>query len=143
MFAEVEPSPWREDTQTSMTALAGSTVQLFNFKGAEVRLVQIEGNPWFVASDVTRALGMDVNQTGNYLRCMDDGEKQKAHRSTLNLFKGKGPALYNIISESGLYKLVMRSDKPVAKSFQDWSPRWFSRRSARTGREHRQQVNVW
>jgi len=35
-------------------------------------------------------------------------------------FGGKGGANAGIISESGLYKLIMRSDKDTARPFQDW-----------------------
>ncbi len=38
-----------------------------------------------------------------------------------------------LLSESGLYKLIMRSDKPQARPFQDWVTREVSRRSGRTG----------
>ena len=37
-----------------------------------------------------------------------------------NLLRGKGSGKLKLISESGLYKMVMRSDKPEAKAFQDW-----------------------
>ena len=97
-----------------------NNVTIFNFNASEIRVVTIEDNPWFVASDVIRTLDMDTNQTANYIRWLDATEKRKVHRFTLNLFKGRGTANYNCISESGLYKLVMRSDKPQAKPFQDW-----------------------
>jgi prophage antirepressor-like protein len=105
---EVEPSPQRENNQAS-------TVQLFDFKGAEVRLVEIEGAPWFVASDIRYALG--IRQGGTNLKSLGDDEKQVIRKSGSTTFKGHG---LSVISESGLYKLVMRSDKPEAKGFQDW-----------------------
>lgn len=37
-----------------------------------------------------------------------------------NLFAERGNPRITLISESGLYKLIMRSDKPEAKEFQDW-----------------------
>lgn len=63
-----------------------------------------------------------------YLKYLGDDEKiilKKAQSISegLNfteLFNGRGLYQITIISESGLYKLVMRSDKPQAKPFQDW-----------------------
>lgn len=46
------------------------------------------------------------------IRLLDGYEKAKS-----DLGSGR---LVNLISESGLYKLVMRSEKPQAKAFQDW-----------------------
>lgn len=58
---------------------------------------------------------------------LDASQKRRAWKSDVNyrdLFVGlvKVPSL-SIISESGLYKLVMRSDKPEAKEFQNWVTR--------------------
>lgn len=93
------------------------------------------GNPWFVAKDVLIVLGFPlvspnghpISTTG-YLNYLDGTEKQvisqsKAITEGLNLsgvFPARGTRQVTQISESGLYKLVMRSDKPEAKSFQDW-----------------------
>ncbi|HHV47798.1 MAG TPA: hypothetical protein GXX56_02350 [Rhodocyclaceae bacterium] len=97
-----------------------STVQLFDFENSKVRVVMIEGNPWFVAKDVCDALGLQPHPTnGSYqghIRRLDDAEKM--------LVTGVEPTIpnrrFSALSESGLYKLVMRSDKPEAKRFQDW-----------------------
>lgn len=74
-----------------------------------------DGDPWFVAKDVCDALGLkNTTVTASALR---DDERVK-----LNLGqRGLGAVL--VISESGLYKLIMRSDKPAAKAFQDWITR--------------------
>lgn len=78
-------------------------------------MVTLEGNPWFVAADVCYVLGL--KNTTNAMLALDPSE-----HSTLNRIKCgmRGGAAINAISESGLYKLVMRSDKPQAKVFQDW-----------------------
>jgi len=47
----------------------------------------------------------------------------KGEVSTTKPFGGRGGARPKVISESGLYKLVMRSDKKEAKQFQDWVTR--------------------
>ncbi len=93
-----------------------------------VRMLEIEGEPWFVAADVLKTFGMYMKadgsvNTGNALRCLDEDEH------TLHQIKGNsrggGTRRFKalVISESGLYKLVMRSDKPEAKKFQDWVTR--------------------
>lgn len=78
-------------------------------------MVTREEDPWFVAADVCRVLGL--SNTTQTIRQLDASQ-----RSTLNRIEGgmAGGAAINLISESGLYKLIMRSDKPEAKRFQDW-----------------------
>jgi hypothetical protein len=80
--------------------------------------VEIDGEPWFVAADVCEALGMSLNGgTGQWLRHLTPEEQMVVPKG---LFHGKGMNQAKLISESGLYKLVMRSDKPEAKEFQHW-----------------------
>lgn len=90
-----------------------TNVQLFNFNANQIRVVEIEGNPWFVAKDVCRVLGI-VNTT-LALRPLGGDEKGLYPIKTI-----RGVQSLNAVSESGLYKLVMRSDKPEARRFQDW-----------------------
>jgi prophage antirepressor-like protein len=94
----------------------GVTTYLFN--EATIRLVQIDGNPWFVAKDVCEVLGINTPQMA--YRRLDAAEIHKVSRADIGMRPGKPAAL---VSESGLYKLIMRSDKPVAKPFQDWVTR--------------------
>lgn len=85
------------------------------FEDQVVRIHDRNGEPWFVAKDVCGVLGL-VNPT-EALRALDDDEK-----NTLRITEGirRGNPEINIISESGLYKLVMRSRKPAAKKFVKW-----------------------
>lgn len=78
-------------------------------------MADIGGEPWFVAADVCRALGLD--NTSYVVRRLDDDEKQSFKLANQ---RGRDPI---IVSESGLYKLILRSDKPQAKPFQDWVTR--------------------
>lgn len=78
-------------------------------------MIEIDNQPWFVATDVLRSLGMDTDQASNYLRPLS-GDEQRL----ITLIQGRGNPNKRIISESDLYKLVMRSDKPEARAFQDW-----------------------
>lgn len=79
--------------------------------------------------DAARCLGFNVNRAGvwQHIRSLDSTEKRTLHMTdTLpsdqglrGLFAGNIGHL-TLISESGLYKLIMRSDKDSARPFQDW-----------------------
>lgn len=89
-----------------------------------IRVVEIDGNPWFVAKDVCEVLGLD-GYASQHTKRLDDDECRvmtRTQNTSLPIFKGKA-ARVTLISESGLYKLIMRSDKPIAKRFQDWVTR--------------------
>ena len=82
----------------------------------EVRVVMIEEEPWFVAKDVCNILGIDTNHVRETV-----GNKRFKYlnlRST-EVWNGRGHAPL-LVNESGLYKLIMRSDKPEAEKFQNW-----------------------
>lgn len=84
-----------------------------------IRIVQLNGQPWFVGKDVVNALGLSA-KNGMHYRKLNADEECKVNRTALGLNPGKPMSL---VSESGLYKLVMRSDKPQARLFQDWVTR--------------------
>nr|WP_320131960.1 BRO family protein [uncultured Holophaga sp.] len=89
-----------------------SAVQTFNFEGASpVRTVVRGDEPWFVAVDVCAAL--DLDRTA--YRRLDDDEKGVHSTHTPS-----GDQDMIVISESGLYTLIMRSRKPQAKPFRRW-----------------------
>ena len=73
-------------------------------------LNQINGEPWFVAADVCRALELD--KTWNALQRLDDDEKSSI-RSTDVTSNGGNPNI-SIVNEPGLYALVLGSRKPEA-----------------------------
>lgn len=82
-----------------------------------IRLIEKSGEVWFVAADVCKAL--EILNTSDALTKLDSDEKM-----TLDLTDGQtgrgGPKSLNIVNESGLYTLVMRSRKPEAKEFRRW-----------------------
>lgn len=91
-------------------------MQKFDFKGASLRtLTDKAGEPWFVAKDVCDIL--ELGNTTNALRALDEDEKTNFTNCNVAQNGGRAPL---IISEPGLYKLVMRSRKPEAKEFQRW-----------------------
>lgn len=77
-----------------------------------IRTVILNGNPWFVAADVCKILGI-CNPTDALNKGLENFEKAR-----LNLGLQGGDT--NIISESGFYTLVLRSRKPIAKPFRIW-----------------------
>lgn len=82
-----------------------------NEEFGEVRVVDIDNEPWFVASDVCKAL--DLKNTTTSIVRLDDDEKSK-----LNLGLSGGST--NCVNEYGLYSLVLASRKKEAKEFKRW-----------------------
>ncbi|WP_321337512.1 BRO family protein [Breoghania sp.] len=85
----------------------------------KVRVVEIDGDPWFVAKDACDVLGL-LN-TGSTLSKLEAHEVRRVAHSNVHRmdisFPNRGA---NCVSESGLYALIMRSDKPEAKEFRVW-----------------------
>ena len=81
----------------------------------------LEGAPWFIAKEVADALGIKKPAMSAAVSKLSEGERIKAN---LNKFGTTEPIAGNpmrqFLSESGLYKLIMRSNKPEASQFQDW-----------------------
>lgn len=89
---------------------------LMNFENPEfgaVRSILIDGDPWFVAADVCKAL--ELEKTNRALSRLDDDEKGAHSVSTPG-----GRQRMSIISESGLYSLILGSRKPEARAFKRW-----------------------
>lgn len=71
------------------------------------------GEPWFVARDIANALGF--TNTHDATRYLDEDEKGE------EVFTSpRGEQSYTIVSEAGLYSIVLRSKKPEAKAFKRW-----------------------
>lgn len=90
-------------------------IRKFDFRGASLRTLTDEaGEPWFVAKDVCDILGIDTNHLSESL----DSDEMNTLRITEGNVRGNPNKI--IISEPGLYRLVMKSRKPEAKEFQRW-----------------------
>ena len=87
-------------------------LQVFNFNNNEVRTIQINDEPFWVLSDVCKVLEMQ-NPT-MVIKRLDNDEYTK---SDLGLKNG---AEQTLVNESGLFKVIVRSDKPLAKPFTNW-----------------------
>lgn len=84
-----------------------------NEEFGEIRTMTIEGEPWFVAADVCRAL--EIGNPSMAVERLDDDEKGISTIDTLG-----GKQRMTIINEPGLYSLVLSSRKPEAKAFKRW-----------------------
>ena len=92
-----------------------NSLQVFtNEDFGSVRVLAIDSEPWFVAKDVCDALGIATNHLREEGRGLDDDEV-----ANLPNWEGKGAAPL-IITEAGLYSLILRSRKPEAKRFKRW-----------------------
>mgnify|MGYP006424059575 CR=1 FL=1 len=94
-----------------------TSVFTFQFKNStyhEVRTIQkADGSVWFVNVDVCKTL--DIKNPRHAIKMLEDDEKGVVKTDTLGGKQG-----LTIISESGLYSLIMRSRKPQAKKFRKW-----------------------
>ena len=88
---------------------------LFSFQSHKVRVAMDEqGNPWFVAKDVCEVL--NIQNPADTVKGFDDDERR--YRNFLDHLGRTQKML--AINESGLYRLIFRSTKEKAKSFQKW-----------------------
>ena len=91
-----------------------SNLQIFNYNGSDIRTVTRDGEPWWVLKDVCTVLDIShVKDT--VLRLEEDEVGQTEVIDSL----GRKQTAY-IINESGLYNVILRSDKPEAKPFKKW-----------------------
>lgn len=79
----------------------------------KIRAIEQNGEPWFVAADVCRAL--DIKNSRDALTRLDDDEKGVVLTDTPG-----GKQEVSIVNEPGLYTLVLGSRKPEAKAFKRW-----------------------
>lgn len=91
-----------------------STIQPFDFRGHEVRVIQgDDGEPRWVAADVADVLGL--GRTHDMVRGLDDDE-----RGTDTIRTPSGDQSMTTITESGLYSVILRSRVPAARDFKRW-----------------------
>ena len=93
-----------------------SNIQIFNYQNNEVRTVEMGGEPWFVLKDVCNTL--NINNQRDVQERLDPDEVGR-----INLPHPQNPEKtieMVCVNESGLYNVVLRSDKPEAKPFRKW-----------------------
>lgn len=86
-----------------------SQVSNFQFQNNALRVIVINGEPWFLAADVCRIIG--IKNPTNAVKILDEDEV--ALKSFKGLTNGNDEA--NFISESGMYKIVVRSQDAIKK----------------------------
>lgn len=85
-----------------------SQLSTYNFESHTIRTLAINNEPWFIAKDVCDAIGIDNNRKA--LLALDEDEKGVTLSNTLG-----GKQEMNIISESGMYTLILRCRDAVKK----------------------------
>ena len=89
-------------------------IQVFTYQRSEVRTVELNGEPWFVLKDVCEVLGIaDHKVTARRL------DADEVCQTPLTDSMGRQQET-TVINESGLYNVILRSDKPEAKPFRKW-----------------------
>lgn len=88
-------------------------LQIFNYNGNEVRTIQKDGEPWWVLKDVCSVL--DLSDTNKTAERLDVDELTR-----IKFVTGGQNREMLCINESGLYNVILRSDKPEAKPFRKW-----------------------
>lgn len=100
-------------------------IQPFAFRGAQVRvLTDDSGDPWFVAKDVCMILGTETRDVRKILEPDDVTSLNTIHIGGISTIPGydmaNGGRAPILVSEPGLYTLIMGSRKPEAKEFKRW-----------------------
>ena len=91
-----------------------SNIRIFNYNSVEVRTIQKDGEPWFVLRDVCNVLGL-----GTPARVAERLDTDEVSQTHITDSMGRQQEM-TIINESGLYNVILRSDKPEAKPFRKW-----------------------
>ncbi len=96
-----------------------NNVQIFsNREFGEIRTIIIDGEPWFVAKDISEKLG--YAQTANMLKQVDTDDKQKFVPSKMDDAFSNMTRQSTIVNESGLYAAIFGSKQENAKRFKKW-----------------------
>ena len=85
----------------------------WNYESSEIRTIQKDGEPWFVLADVCKVL--ELSSPHKVAERLDGDEKGRNQIPTLG-----GVQEMAVVNESGLYTVILRSDKPQAKPFRKW-----------------------
>lgn len=103
----------KTNEEAGKEVLIADSIQTFAFMGKDIRIISKDETAWFVAGDIAKTLGFKVARDA--IRCLDVDEKGEHIVRTPG-----GQQEMTIISEAGLYSLILRSRKPEAKEFKRW-----------------------
>ncbi len=101
--------------QDSTSDSDGNQIVPFSFEDQPIRTIQgADGEVWFVAGDVCKVLGI-INVSDALSRLDGDERHDIAFTDTIGRL-----VKMNVVNESGLYTLILRSNKPEVKAFKRW-----------------------
>ena len=93
-----------------------NNIQIFNYNDREVRTIQKDRETWFVLRDVANVLGLE-----NHKDLSKRLDADEVGRFNLPHPQNAEKTIEMVcINESGLYNVILRSDKPEAKPFRKW-----------------------
>lgn len=90
-----------------------NSLQIFNYHDNKVRTVERGGEPWFVLKDICGVLG--ISKYRDVVERLDPDE-----RGPVKVDTPGGVQEMVAVNESGLYNVILRSDKPEARPFRKW-----------------------
>lgn len=113
-----EGAPQSSAGQKDIFSVTDSDISVIRFEDKTVRIVNSDGNPWFIAKDVCEAL--ELSNHSMAISALDDDEKGVSLTYTPG-----GNQNMRTVSESGFYKLIARSRKATtdgtfAHRFTNW-----------------------
>nr|DAT17982.1 MAG TPA: repressor domain protein [Caudoviricetes sp.] len=76
----------------------------------KIRMVEEKGEPWFVLADLCKVL--ELSNPSKVAQRLDEDERSN--------FKLGRQGYGVVVNESGMYAVILRSDKPQAKPFRKW-----------------------
>lgn len=98
---------------TMLDSTISNSLQLFENTDWKTRVIMMDGEPWFVAKDVCECL--DLGNPSQAVARLEDDERCLISNESLRV---NGDTV--VVSEPGLYSLVLGSRKPEAKQFKRW-----------------------
>ena len=90
-----------------------SNITPFSYEDHEVRVLDINGEPWFVLADLCKVLAL--SNPAVVAKRLDEADVSQTYISS-----GGQRRAMTIVAEPGLYDVVVRSDSPAAKPFRRW-----------------------
>lgn len=110
-------------SQKAIFTADDSDISVIKFEGATVRIVNVYGDPWFVVSDV--CLSLEISNPTSAVSSLDGDEVMTLTLTEGHSGKRGGARSWNMVAESGFYKLIARSRKATtsgtfAHRFTNW-----------------------
>jgi len=93
--------------------VSSTDLKPFVFHDVDIRVLILDGEPWFIASDLCAAL--TLTDTRRSVERVDEADLRQVRIES----GGQNRWMY-AVNESGMYELVIRSDKPDARKFRRW-----------------------